>query len=73
MEGYVKCDRCSARALREFVLDNGLTLYGCLHHSAQWAPGLPRDMRFNLEPMSLGGYLGNDTLAELDQEFSINA
>ena len=72
MDGYVKCDRCSARALREFVLDNGMALYGCLHHSAQWAPDQPRNVRFDLEPMTLTGYLGSDLLAELDKEFPIS-
>lgn len=77
MDGYVKCDRCSARALREFVLDKqvegrDLVLYGCLHHSAQWAPDQPRNVRFDLEPMTLTGYLGTDLLAELDKEFPVS-
>lgn len=73
MDGYVKCDRCSARALREFVLDSGRALYACLHHAAAWSPNLPPESRFDLEPTTLYGCLGPDSLADLDKELTLNA
>lgn len=47
----IVCDQggCPARATREFLFDNGHTLYACNHHADAWFPA-PASERFNMEP-----------------------
>lgn len=46
------CDQggCTARATREVWMDNGLSLYACGHHAAEWLPWIDPEVRFDLEP-----------------------